>query len=181
MTAPNIEHPTQLLTYLRRHNHIAAAENVTITPLAGGVFNRTVFVRPHALRGDIFLTLRVRRNGKGRSRPLRGRRASARDSHALRGKQSCPQCPISNVLFHPAALRPSAWTTACPKRNKSTQPVSISLFQPEPGRTWGQESPHYSLRCRRVCGGETWKCEGDALDKRIAGNSVLNLGKIGLN
>ncbi|MEZ4638280.1 MAG: phosphotransferase, partial [Caldilineaceae bacterium] len=40
----NIEEPDQLLAYLHRHNHIAAAEEVTITPLAGGVSNRTVLV-----------------------------------------------------------------------------------------------------------------------------------------
>ncbi len=40
----NIEQRDQLLAYLRRHSHIAAGEEVTITPLAGGVSNRTVLV-----------------------------------------------------------------------------------------------------------------------------------------
>lgn len=40
----NIEQPHQLLVYLRRHNHIAAGEEAIITPLAGGVSNRTVLV-----------------------------------------------------------------------------------------------------------------------------------------
>ena len=44
MTILNIEQPTQLLAYLRRHNHIAAGDEVIITPLAGGVSNRTVLV-----------------------------------------------------------------------------------------------------------------------------------------
>jgi aminoglycoside phosphotransferase (APT) family kinase protein len=38
----DIEQPAQLLAYLCQHNHIAAGEEVTITPLAGGVSNRTV-------------------------------------------------------------------------------------------------------------------------------------------
>lgn len=43
-TTLNIEQPAQLLAYLRQRNHIAADEEVTITPLAGGVSNRTVLV-----------------------------------------------------------------------------------------------------------------------------------------
>jgi 5-methylthioribose kinase len=44
VTTFDIEQPAQLLDYLRQHNHIAAGEEVTITPLAGGVSNRTVLV-----------------------------------------------------------------------------------------------------------------------------------------
>jgi 5-methylthioribose kinase len=44
VTTLDIEQPDQLLAYLRQHNHIAAGEEVTITPLAGGVSNRTVLV-----------------------------------------------------------------------------------------------------------------------------------------
>jgi 5-methylthioribose kinase len=44
VTTFDIEHPDQLLNYLHQHNQIAAGEEVTITPLAGGVSNRTVLV-----------------------------------------------------------------------------------------------------------------------------------------
>lgn len=45
MSSPfDIEQPDQLLVYLRQHNHIAVGEEVTITPLTGGVSNRTVLV-----------------------------------------------------------------------------------------------------------------------------------------
>ncbi|MBX3001194.1 MAG: aminoglycoside phosphotransferase family protein [Caldilineaceae bacterium] len=44
MTTLDIEEPAQLRIYLHQHNHIAAGEEVTITPLAGGVSNRTVLV-----------------------------------------------------------------------------------------------------------------------------------------
>jgi aminoglycoside phosphotransferase (APT) family kinase protein len=40
----DIEQPAQLRTYLHQHNHIAVAEEVTLTPLTGGVSNRTVLV-----------------------------------------------------------------------------------------------------------------------------------------